>query len=230
MYINILRLISLILLFSIVLIKDIPFKKIYKDPLMQMYFAIICITILMLIDNITGFILTIGLLLIYFRIYSNDIKNKTEDNNIAKTAKVNNIAKTAKVNNIAKTAKVNNIANFTNSEESCVNNGGKCGDNVKKCGNNGEACTLDLPLKKTVQGKKPVDIDSVPYITEENLLAAQTNIYNVENYDKEIGEESSEIKTGSLYKSQGLNNNKNHLRGYDNCDTVLGGMKYNIFE
>jgi hypothetical protein len=212
MYINILRLISLILLFTIVLIKDIPFKKIYKDPLMQMYFAIICITILMLIDNITGFILTIGLLLIYFRIYSNDIKNKTEDNNIAKTAKVNN------------------IANFTNSEESCRHNGSKCGDNVKKCGNNGEACTLDLPLKKTVQGKKPVDIDSVPYITEENLLAAQTNIYNADNYDKEIGEESSDINTGSLYKSQGLNNNKNHLRGFDNCNTVLGGMKYNIFE
>jgi len=213
MYINILRLISLILLFTVVLIKDIPFKKIYKDPLMQLYFAIICITILMLIDNITGFILTMGLLLIYFRIYSNDIKNKTNDNNI-----------------IAKTKKVNNVANFTNSEESCGNNEGKCGDNVKKCGNNGEACTLDLPSKKTVQVKKPVDIDSVPYITEENLLAAQTNIYNVENYDKEIGEESSEIKTGTLYKSQGLNNNKNHLRGFDNCNTVLGGMKYNIYE
>jgi hypothetical protein len=212
MYINILRLISLILLFTIVLIKDIPFKKIYKDPLMQMYFAIICITILMLIDNITGFILTIGLLLIYFRIYSNDIKNKTEDNNIAKTAKVNN------------------IANFTISEESCRHNEGKCGDNLKNCGNNGETCTLDLSSKKTVQGKKPADIDSVPYITEENLLAAQTNIYNADNYDKEIGEESSDIKTGSLYKSQGLNNNKNHLRGFDNCNTVLGGMKYNIFE
>jgi hypothetical protein len=212
MYINILRLISLILLFTIVLIKDIPFKKIYKDPLMQMYFAIICITILMLIDNITGFILTIGLLLIYFRIYSNDIKNKTENNNIPKTAKVNN------------------IANFTNSEESCRHNEGKCGDNLENCGNNGETCTLDLSSKKTVQGKKPADIDSVPYITEENLLAAQTNIYNADNYDKEIGEESSDIKTGSLYKSQGLNNNKNHLRGFDNCNTVLGGMKYNIFE
>jgi len=182
MIINGFRLISLIILCMIFIIKDIQYKKLFKDPLMQLYLAIICITIIMLIDNITGFILTIGLLLIYFRIYTNEIKNKTDDNK--------------------------NIAKFTNEVDKC---------------------SMDHPSIKSIV-ESATDCNKVPYITEENLLAAQTNIYNIDNYDTEVGQLSNEIKAGSLYNSQGLNNNNNHLRGYDTTNTILGTMNYNIYE
>jgi len=182
--INGFRLISLIILFIVFIIKDIQFKKLFKDPLMQLYFAIICITILMLIDNITGFILTISLLLIYFRIYTNEIKNKTDKN---KT-----------------------VAKFTNDVDI-------------------DKCTIEAPSIKSIV-ENATDCNKVPYITEENLLAAQTNIYNIDNYDTEIGELSSEINAGPLYNSQGLDNNNNHLRGYDTYNTILGTMNYNIYE
>jgi len=184
MIINGFRLISLIILFMIFIIKDIQYKKLFKDPLMQLYLAIICITIIMLIDNITGFILTIGLLLIYFRIYTKEIKNKTEE-----------------TKNIS-------IAKFTNEVDKC---------------------TMDHPSIKSIV-ETATDCNKVPYITEENLLAAQTNIYNIDNYDTEVGELSNEIKAGPLYNSQGLDNNNHHLRGYDTTTTILGTMNYNIYE
>jgi len=184
MIINGFRLMSLIILFMIFIIKDIHYKKLFKDQLMQLYLAIICIIIIMLVDNITGFILTIGLLFIYFRIYTSEIKNKTEEKKNTK------------------------IAKFTNEVEKC---------------------TMDHPSIKSIV-EKATDCNKVPYITEENLLAAQTNIYNIDSYDMEVGVLSNEIKAGPLYNSQGLDNNNNHLRGYDINNSILGKMNYNIYE
>ena len=70
MYINTIRLLAFIVLFAIIIIVEIPFKKLFKDPTIQLYIAVLCIAILMLLDNISGFILTIGILIIYFRIYT----------------------------------------------------------------------------------------------------------------------------------------------------------------
>ena len=76
MIVNSFRILAVVILFAVMLVHDIPFKKMYKDPFMQFYLAVLCILILMAIDNITGFVITFALLIVYFRIYNAEIKEK----------------------------------------------------------------------------------------------------------------------------------------------------------
>jgi hypothetical protein len=63
----------------------------------------------------------------------------------------------------------------------------------------------------------------VPYITEENLLAAQTNIVNPVEYNKELlGVDKN------VYGSQGLDTKNIHIRGYDTSSAYLGTLTFEI--
>ena len=75
------RVLALILLSVIIIIKEIPFKNLFKDLMIQFYLAVVCMIFLLLIDNIFGFILSICLLVLYFRIYTSEliIKNSVTD-------------------------------------------------------------------------------------------------------------------------------------------------------
>jgi hypothetical protein len=64
----------------------------------------------------------------------------------------------------------------------------------------------------------------VPYITEENLLAAQSNIVNPLEYNKEIQVRDKE----NVYGSQGLDTKNIHVRGYDTNSVYLGSLSYDI--
>jgi hypothetical protein len=68
----------------------------------------------------------------------------------------------------------------------------------------------------------------VPYITEENLLAAQSNIVNPEGYNKEYYGVDKGIYKEDVYGSQGLDNKNIHIRGYDVQNSYLGTMQYDI--
>ena len=76
----------------------------------------------------------------------------------------------------------------------------------------------------------------VPYITEENLLAAQTNIIDVNNYNLCINNndiEILEVKRGPLCDIQGLQDipdlgDNRRLRGYDVYNSRLGNLTYDI--
>jgi hypothetical protein len=63
----------------------------------------------------------------------------------------------------------------------------------------------------------------VPYITEENLLAAQTNIVNPVEYNKELNETDKNV-----YGSQGLDTKNIHIRGYDTSSEHLGTLTFEI--
>jgi len=63
----------------------------------------------------------------------------------------------------------------------------------------------------------------VPYITEENLLAAQTNIVNPVEYNKELNETDKNV-----YGSQGLDTKNIHIRGYDTSSAYLGTLTFEI--
>lgn len=226
-----LRLFAFIILFAVVIINDIPFKKIYKEPIIQLYLAIVALFILMFIDNITGFIITLGLLTLYFRIYSEEIKNKKE---LARLEE-EHIKEKDKSDKDAKDTK-----------------------HAKHDGN--DKCTMDMPCHKKINentlGKTSYagysgdaggtggtggtgDANNMrPYITEENLLAAQTNIIDVNNYNNEVSDAftdkiSSNANNGSersivLYRSQGLNNNNSHIQGYDINNVYLGSLNYEL--
>ena len=233
MILNSLRLLAFIILFAIIIIKDIPFKKIFKDAMIQLYIAIFCIAILIIIDNITGFILTIGILILYFRIYSYEIKKKNEI--IKEDLKKEHID--LSINNIQE-----NIDSDTN-----------------KC----NKCSIEIPKKKDIFNQNSIlthgntDDNYVPYISEEHLLAVQTNIIDIDNYNSNIENiyfNNLDIKKGPLYKIQGLpetpllisetlNNEPNniqindknsnyiditYIRGYDVYNEYLGKLSYDI--
>lgn len=190
MIIDSFRIVSVIILSMVILIRDIPFKKIYKDPYMQIYLAILCLAVLMLLDNITGFVITLALLIIYFRIYNAEIVEKKKVRSQIQEIK----------DDIKK--ELNNISSSKNNKVNCEN----------------DVCKLENPVKKSVIK----DINTLedndgygPYITQEHLHAAQNNIFNDNYYNNEVGDTSNEFTSQQLYKSQGLNDDNNHLEGYD---------------
>jgi flagellar biosynthesis component FlhA len=191
---NTLRLFALIILFAVVIISDIPFKNIYKNPTIQLYLAIACLIILMFIDNITGFIIILGLLTLYFRIYGEEIKKK----------------KALEKEATKREKELKEMDEKENKEDK------------------EDKCTMDTPCNKKIL--KDLGVDNMKsYITDENLLAAQTNIVDIYNYDNEITiVDNSSIINKSSYSSQGLNTNKSHIRGYDINNVYLGSLEYEI--
>jgi len=190
MIIDTFRIVSVIILSIVVLIRDIPFKNIYKDPYMQIYLAILCLAILVLLDNITGFVITLALLIIYFRIYNTEIVEKKKVR-----AQIQEIKDDIK-------KELNNIPSSKNKKVNCEN----------------DVCKLENPAKKNVIKDINTLEDSGgngPYITQEHLHAAQNNIFNNTYYNDEVGDTSGEFTSQQLYKSQGLNDSNNHLKGYD---------------
>jgi Ca2+/Na+ antiporter len=193
MILNSFRGLAIILLVSILIIKDIPFKKLFKDAMIQFYLAVACMAILLLVDNIIGFILSICVLTLYFRIYTSELKNKD-------------------VANAATTEKVES------KHKGCSD--GKCEMNM-----------AHLEEKRTIATVATVATDgssgssgssgSVPYITEENLLAAQSNIVNPDEYNMEQ-------HSDNVYGSQGLDTKHLHVRGYDTTNAYLGSLSFEI--
>jgi hypothetical protein len=81
--------------------------------------------------------------------------------------------------------------------------------------------------------KKPISTGddncaSVPYITEENLLAAQSNIVNPIEYNNELHGVDKGIYNEDVYGSQGLDTKNIHIRGYDTYNVYLGTLLYDI--
>lgn len=228
MYINTFRLLAFIILFAIIIIVEIPFKKIFKDPIIQLYIAVFGIAILMLLDNITGFILTISILILYFRIYTNEIKIKRERENM----KDINDDKEEKTLNAkhgsASTASPTGQASPASEPHKDSSKGSVCDSGCDKC-------SMEMPKKKNIFNEMAID-NFVPYITEENLLAAQTNIIDVYNYNLCINNNDIEIldvKRGALCDIQGLQDipdlgDTKRLRGYDTYNSRLGNLTYDI--
>jgi Ca2+/Na+ antiporter len=191
--INAVRFLAVILLVSILIVKEIPFRNLFKDLMIQFYLALSCVLILLIIDNIFGFILSLCLLALYFRIYTSELKSKKE------------------------TIPSNTSNTINHNHNNCSND--KCVMNMERVG---------IERKKTLEVITQ-DNSLVPYITEENLLAAQSNIVNPEEYNKEIYGVEKGIYNEDVYGSQGLDNKNIHMRGYDVNNEYLGSLSYGLW-
>lgn len=189
MIINSFRGLAIILLVSILIIKEVPLKKLLKDPMIQFYLAVACMLILLLVDNILGFILSICVLSLYFRIYTSELKNKETD-----------------------------VSGTPHSQHS-HSDGKACSSSDTKCEMN--MARLEEKTKIAVAASVASADGSVPYITEENLLDAQTNIVNPVEYNRELHVEN-------IYGSQGLDTKNLHIRGYDTTNQYLGSLSFDI--
>ena len=192
MIINSFRGLAIILLVSILIIKEVPLKKLLKEPMIQFYLAVVCMLILLLVDNILGFILSICVLSLYFRIYTSELKNKERD--------------------------VSGTQHSQHSQHS-HSDGKACSSCDTKCEMN--MARLEEKTKIAVAASVASADGSVPYITEENLLDAQTNIVNPVEYNREL-------HTENIYGSQGLDTKNLHIRGYDTTNQYLGSLSFDI--
>lgn len=190
MIINSFRGLAIILLVSILIIKEVPLKKLLKDPMIQFYLAVACMLILLLVDNILGFILSICVLSLYFRIYTSELKNKEKNE-----------------------TDVSGTHPHPHNGKACSSSDSKCEMNMAR---------LEEKTKIAVATASAVAADgSVPYITEENLLDAQSNIVNPVEYNRELHAEN-------IYGSQGLDTKNLHIRGYDTMNAYLGSLSFDI--
>ena len=217
MIINSLRLLAVILLVIILIIKDIPFKSLFKDSMIQFYLALTCMVFLLFIDNIFGFILSICLLLLYFRVYTSELKNKKENKKEGESSE-SDPHKENKEHN--KEHKHNHGNKSKETCETCVMNMANINADKK----------IPIPSQTSSPGKPTNNKgDSlIPYITEENLLAAQTNIVNPLEYNKETHGVDKGIYNEEVYGSQGLDTKNIHIRGYDTNNIYLGSLSYDI--
>lgn len=206
---NAVRFLAVILFISILIVKEIPFRPLFKDLMIQFYLALSCVLILLIIDNIFGFILSLCLLALYFRIYTSELKNKNDK-------------APSDTSNSKDASNSHNNSHSHNHNHKDMN--GKCTND--KCVMNMER--VGIERKKTLE-EKTLDNSLVPYITEENLLAAQSNIVNPEEYNKEIHGVDKGIYNEDVYGSQGLDNKNIHMRGYDVNNVYLGSLSYDIW-
>ena len=197
--INSFRALALILLAAILIVKEVPFKALFKDAMIQFYLALTCMLFLLLVDNIFGFLLSICLLSLYFRIYTSELQNK----------KVGDASGASGASGASDT---------------------KCGhgQDHEKCEMNMANIDTNKHAKLAAEQMMALNNASgetlVPYITEENLLAAQSNIVNPVEYNKEL----HGVDNKNVYGSQGLDTTNIHIRGYDTTSEHLGTLTFDI--
>jgi Ca2+/Na+ antiporter len=209
--INSFRALAVILLASILIIKEIPFKALFKDAMIQFYMALTCMLFLLLVDNIFGFILSICLLSLYFRIYTSELKSKKTSNDV-------------------EVEDTSDSSDRRKNSCGCGKEGCDCSD---KCEMNMTHINTDknaqiAELSKRTMATNDANGTLVPYITEENLLAAQSNIVNPKEYNIELHGVEKGIYNEDVYGSQGLDTKNIHMRGYDTNSVYLGTLSYDI--
>ena len=202
MFITSLRVLALILLSVIIIIKEIPFKNLFKDLLIQFYMALTCMIILLLVDNIFGFILSICLLTLYFRIYTSELIIKNDSDKDSSKSNSDDVI---------------NDKTVVEADDKCIMNMSHV--HSKK---------NSLNAFNNIGNISIGDNCMVPYITEENLLAAQSNIFNPNEYNKEMHGVEKGVYNEDVYGSQGLDNKNIHIRGYDSQNTFLGTLSYDL--
>ena len=198
--INSFRALALILLAAILIVKEVPFKALFKDAMIQFYLALTCMLFLLLVDNIFGFLLSICLLSLYFRIYTSELQNKkVGDGSDASDTKCGH--------------------GQDHDHEKCEMNMANIDTNKHAKLAAAAATTEQMMALNNASGET-----LVPYITEENLLAAQSNIVNPVEYNKEL----HGVDNKNVYGSQGLDTTNIHIRGYDTNSEHLGTLTFDI--
>jgi len=210
---NIFRILALALMFAVVIIKDISYQMIFKDSLVQLYLAIFVILILLVVDNVTGFILALSLLILYFKIYNNELKSKkskegSDDSN-----------------------KKKHLPPAKQEKQCMLDKSGACmSEHYENVSDEKNKLKLS-PSAQAVSEENRNNSNKttlLPYITEEHLIAAQNNIVNVRDYENEILGIEKGLYNENVYGSQGFDNNNIHMKGYD--EVTLGSLKYGFVE
>jgi hypothetical protein len=195
----------LILLLIFVIIVDFNLPIIINTKTNQLFIAIIILLIILLVDEIIGFLIGLIFLIIYFKYYQKKIMPKREQLNDSLSS-----SSFSSLNNAYESIN-NNINNYTNNTTNTTNDPlasffNFFKDDVKPKSNSIQPEIPDHYVKEL----KNENCTLIPYISNELLQSAQTNIYNEDNYKKEIKTDEN------YYGIQGLNSDNKHFAAFDN--------------
>ena len=187
MILNFIRaLLILLLLFVIIVDFDLPI--IINTKTNQLFIAILILLIILLVDEIIGFLIGLIFLIIYFKFYQKKIMPNKQENQSN-----NPIIFDQSNTNTNSTDPLTSFFNFFS------------GDVKPKS----YSTQPEIP-EHYVNHLKSDNSTIMPYVSNELLKAAQTNIYNDDNY-------KTEIKTSeNYYGIQGLNSDNKHYAAFDN--------------
>jgi|694.fasta_scaffold01811_26 hypothetical protein len=178
MILNFIRILLLVFLILAILI-DIEVPPILTSQVHQLLIAIFIISIIVVFDEIIGFLLGLIFLIVYFKHYQKII-NKTNNSDLNEPL--------IKAYN---PYMMNNIDKFS--------------DDIKPSHN---TKTENIPNSTSVLNES-TNCLIMPYISTELLDKAQNNIYDNDNYYKEIK------NIDNAYGVQGLNSDKTHYLAFD---------------
>jgi len=199
-------LLVLILIFVILVDFDLPI--IISTPINQLFIAIIILFIILTVDEIIGFLTGIIFLIIYFKYYQrklhkthNSSSQPSSNNNIlgVSASTTSHFVSSPAIYSTTSPNEDSSLSSFFNFF---------AGDTKPKPYTN----KPEIP-EHYIQDIKNDNCTLIPYVSTELLKAAQNNIYNEENYNNEIKQDSN------FYGIQGLNSDNIHYSAFDNTTT-----------
>lgn len=221
MILNFIRaLLVILLLFVIIVDFDLPI--IINTKTNQLFIAIIILLIIIAVDEIIGFLVGLIFLIIYFKFYQKKImpksnfENKNEQSSMSSplASSFSSFASSFTSPFVSSPSFISSesLTNYTNNYTTTANN-----DPITSFFNffNGDVKPKSYSTQPEIpdhyiEELKNENCKLIPYISNELLKAAQTNIYNEENYKTEIKSDNN------FYGIQGLNSDNNHFAAYDN--------------
>ena len=221
MILNFIRaLLVILLLFVIIVDFDLPI--IINTKTNQLFIAIIILLIIIAVDEIIGFLIGLIFLIIYFKFYQKKImpksnfENKNEQSSMSSplASSFSSFASSFTSPFVSSPSFISSesLTNYTNNYTNTANN-----DPITSFFNffNGDVKPKSYSTQPEIpdhyiEELKNENCKLIPYISNELLKAAQTNIYNEENYKTEIKSDNN------FYDIQGLNSDNNHFAAYDN--------------
>ena len=181
MIINFLRALLILLLVYIIVV-DIEIPALINTPTNQLFIAILIIIVILIVDEIVGFLLGLIFLILYFKFYQKKVHSTQTD----------------PFSQYLLNPFVDAINNITSTAQSSIEN--------KQQPHSLQPIIPEHFVLNSPNGETTL----MPYVSNELLRAAQTNIYDEKNYNTEI------IQDGNFYGIQGLNSDNKHYSAFDN--------------
>jgi hypothetical protein len=191
MIINFLRAL-LIFIAIFVIVIDVELPIIINTPTNQLFIGILVIITMLAVDEIVGFLLGLIFLILYFKFYQKKINpsSKTSADPFSQYL-------------------LNPFVDALNHINTPV------GADSKP-----QPYSLQPVIPEHfIQHSADNSVTTMPYISNELLKAAQTNIYDEKNYNLEIMQDG-----GNFYGIQGLNSDNKHYEAFDNKYTQYNSV------
>jgi hypothetical protein len=218
MILNFIRAVLIILLIFVIIV-DFNLPIIINTKTNQLFIAIIILIIILLVDEIIGFLIGLIFLIIYFKYYQKKIMPKREQLNdslspspsssSSSTSPFSSSPAFLSLSNAYET--INNYSNTNTNTNANINDPLASFFNFFKDDTKPKSYSTQPEIPDHyVKELKNENCTLIPYISNELLQSAQTNIYNEDNYKKEIKTDDN------YYGIQGLNSDNKHFAAFDN--------------